>query len=101
MHGDDYELNSQLNYALVVSAVSFERAEPMLKQMGMRAPSRTDHNYFKHELEPIFADLGNRSVNVAHPRRRLPAAAGGGSPEGEGEGVGVGGWVGWGVWGGG
>ena len=47
MHGDDYELNSKLNYALVTCAVSFARFVPLLALLGMRALSDTDHYNFK------------------------------------------------------
>ena len=47
MHGDDYELNSKLNYALVTCAVSFARFAPLLALLWMRALSDTDHYNFK------------------------------------------------------
>ena len=47
MHGDDYKLNSLLNYAITACAISFERIVPALELLGMRAISTTDHYNFK------------------------------------------------------
>ena len=47
MHGDDYELNSRLNYAITTCAISFERIVPALELIGLRAMSTTDHYGFK------------------------------------------------------
>ena len=47
MHGDDYELNSQLNYAITTCAISFARVVPALELLGLRAISTTDHYGFK------------------------------------------------------
>ena len=32
MHGDDYELNTLLNYAIVTCAISFARIVPLLER---------------------------------------------------------------------
>ena len=47
MHGDDYELNSLLNYAIATCALSFARVVPALELLGLRAVSTTDHYNFK------------------------------------------------------
>jgi hypothetical protein len=47
MHGNDYELNTKLNFAVVTCALSFERISDALKVLGMRPPSTTDHYHFK------------------------------------------------------
>ena len=50
LHGDDYLLNSKLNVHILSSALSFERAGHLIKRLGMRAPSSTDHYLMKAEV---------------------------------------------------
>ena len=92
MHGDDYQLNTQLNYAITTCALSFRRVVPALELLGLRAVSTTDHFNFKvtprsytcpspptshqtaplpalsvqAEIEPILADHAERSMAAAH-----------------------------------
>ena len=86
MHGDDYQLNSKLNYAIVTCALSFERMVALMRVLGMVALSTTDHYAFKAELEPILAEMaevralridlmpphsraGSRSLSLSHSAR--------------------------------
>ena len=66
MHGDDYSLNTKLHYCLVTCAISYARAVSLLTLLGMCAPSETDHYAFKGELEPILANMAERSMAEAH-----------------------------------
>ena len=66
LHGDDYELNSKLNCAIVTCAISFARVAPLLALLGMAALETTDHYTFKAELEPILADMAEHSMAAAH-----------------------------------
>ena len=66
LHGDDYELNSRLNYAIVTCALSFARMLPFFHVLGMQPLSTTDHYNFKREVEPILADMAECSMCEAH-----------------------------------
>ena len=71
LHGDDYKLNSLLNYALVVGAVSFARMTSVLTLLGLRAPSTTDHYLLKEEIEPVLAHMSELSQAKAHEAAML------------------------------
>jgi hypothetical protein len=58
MHGDDYELNSQLNYAIVTCALSFARMLPFFAVMGMARISDNDHYKFKQEVRSAWHPPG-------------------------------------------
>lgn len=68
MHGDDYVLNTKVNYGLVSNAISHSRFAGFCSLLGMRAPSTTDHYRFKAEVEPIWAQQAERSMAEAHER---------------------------------
>ena len=66
--GDDYELNSRLNTAIVTCAISFERMTGLLHELDTGVLSTTDHYATKSELEPILADAAERSMADAFER---------------------------------
>jgi hypothetical protein len=68
VHGDDYELNAKLNYAISTCALSFARMVPFLFFLGMGAPSNADHYATKAEITPILANAAERSMAEAHAR---------------------------------
>ena len=57
LHGDDYMLNSKLNYACITCAIPFERLVACLTVLGTRAPSTTDHYMLKHGNDNDTYDL--------------------------------------------
>lgn len=68
LHGDDYLLNSKLNYACVVNAIPFQRLVDCLEMVGSAAPSTTDHYELKHEIEPVQRGQCEHSMAKAHER---------------------------------
>jgi hypothetical protein len=67
MHGDDYELNTQLNYAIVTCALSFARMVPFFRVLGMAALSETDHYAFKGEVSAVAAFLCTTTLLTLSP----------------------------------
>ena len=66
MHGDDYVLNTKVNYGLVSNAISHSRFAGFCSLLGMRAPSTTDHYRMKEEIEPVLAHQSEHSQAQAH-----------------------------------
>ena len=68
LHGDDYLLNSKLNYACEFCALGTSRLSDALRTLGTRAPSSKDMNFFKHEIEPVARVDTEESMARAHER---------------------------------
>lgn len=73
MHGDDFELNSQVNHAVVAGALSFSRVGTVLQLLGSNPISTTDHYAFKEEIEPVLACNAEESM-AAKVRGARPTA---------------------------
>lgn len=68
MHGNDYELNTCFNVAIIACGLSFARVLPLLAFIGSGALSTTDHYRCKAEVEPLVAAMAERRMAEAHAR---------------------------------